>query len=89
MYSGLHPCKQPVDTEWLSILTGNYVENRNADPNQQILYHRLALLLTRGHHSVHRSDLVEAAVYAKGTSRDCNIQCNLNTSCCAATEECE
>ena len=65
MYSGLRPRKQPVDIERLSTLTGNYLENRNADTNQQVLYHRLALLLTCGHHSVHRSDLVQAAVDTK------------------------
>jgi hypothetical protein len=89
MYSGLYPCKQPVENKWLSTLTSNHLENRNADPNQQVLYHRLALLLTCGHHSVHRSDLVQAAVDAKGTSWDCNIQCDLNTSRCAVTEESE
>ena len=65
MYSGLHLRKRLVGSERLSALTGNHLEKRNADTNQQVLYHRPALLLTRDHHSLHRSDLVEAAIDAK------------------------
>lgn len=62
MYSELHPCKQPVDIEWLSTPTGNYLENRNAAANEQVLYDGLALL---DHHGFQSSDLVDAAFNTK------------------------
>ena len=76
-------CKWPVNVERICTLTGNYLENRNADTNEQILHDGLALL---DHHSFHRSDLVDAIVNTKRTSRDCNIKCNLNSSCCGEKE---
>ena len=83
----MHPCKQYVYIEWLSTLTGNYLENRKADTNKQVMYDGAAPLGICGGHSLHRCNLVEAAVDAKRTSRDRNIQCDLNTGCCAATED--
>ena len=63
-YSGSHLCKQAVNDEWPNALTGNYLENRNADTNEQILYDR-PLLDLRDYPSFPRSNLVEAAIDAK------------------------
>jgi hypothetical protein len=49
----------------LSTLTGNYLENRNADANKQIECDGPALVSIRGHRSFCRSGPVEAAIYAK------------------------
>jgi hypothetical protein len=64
-YSELHPCKQPLDSKWLSKLTGNYLKNRKADTNEQIMYDGAAPLCIRDHYSFQRSNLVEAAINAK------------------------
>jgi hypothetical protein len=61
----LHFRKQLADSEWLNTRTGNYLENRKTDTNQQILYDGAALLGICDHHSFHGSNLVEAAADAK------------------------
>jgi hypothetical protein len=61
----LHPRKQPVDSEWLSTLTDNYLENRKANANEQILYDGAALIGMCGYHSIHPRNPVEAAIDAK------------------------
>jgi hypothetical protein len=48
-----------------STLTGNYLENRNANTNEQILYDCATLIGMCGHHSVNPSNLVQAAIDAK------------------------
>ena len=55
----------PVDIERQSTLTGNNLENRNANTNKQIRYDSPALVGICGLRSFRCSGLVEAAVDAK------------------------
>lgn len=65
MYSGFHPCKQPEDGEYIGVLTSNDLENRNSDPNEQIIYQGPSPSGICEHHGLRRRNFIEAAVNAK------------------------
>ena len=67
-------------------LTSDDLEKWNADTNYQITYHGPTLLRICGHHGLHPSNFVEAAVDAERTGWDRNIKRDLNTGCCQVTE---
>jgi hypothetical protein len=78
----LHPCKQLVDSEYLGTLTSNDLKNWNPDTDEQIMYQGASPQGICEYHGLHRSNLVEAAVNAKRTSRYCSIKRDLNMGCC-------
>ena len=56
---------QSVDSERKSTLTGDYLENRNTNTNEQILYDGPALVGTCDHYIFQDGNLVETTVDAK------------------------